>query len=388
LRTFSPLQLAFAGTLTLAAAIGIGRFAFTPVLPMMQKDLGLSLRAAGWLASANYAGYFVGALSAVWLRAAPRVIVRASLVMTVVLTAGMGLTTNMYAWVCLRAVAGVVSAWALVFSSAWVLRALAANGNSRLGGVMFGGVGLGAALAGMLCLLFLGLGWSADQAWLALSLVALLAAAVVWPVYRDASEPAQSAMASAVRPARDGRSRGNARLIVCYGCSGFGYIIPATFIPALARAAVPDPYVFGWAWPVFGTVALISTLVSGPLSARVGYRPLWAGAQLTMALGVAFPALWPGMAAILACAVCVGGTFVVITMAGLQEARRVAPEQAGGLIAAMTAAFAGGQVLGPVLVALAAGHPQGMQMSLLATAATVAVSVLLLAPGRRKSASI
>src|SRR5262249_39641024 len=143
-----------------AAAIGIGRFAFTPVLPMMQKDFGLSLRAAGWLASANYAGYFIGALSAVWLRIAPRVIVRAALVATALLTAGMGLTTNMYAWVGLRGIAGVVSAWALVFSSAWVLRMLAASGNSRLGGVMFGGVGLGAALAGMLCLLFLALGWS------------------------------------------------------------------------------------------------------------------------------------------------------------------------------------------------------------------------------------
>ena len=189
LRTFSPLRLATAGMLTLAAAIGIGRFAFTPVLPMMQKDLGLSLQAAGWLASANYAGYFVGALSAVWLRGAPRTIVRGALIATAVLTAGMGLTSNIYAWLCLRALAGVVSAWALVFSSAWVLRVLAASGNSRLGGVVFGGVGLGAALAGVLCLAFLGLGRSADQAWIALSLLALVAAAVVWPVYRDATEP-------------------------------------------------------------------------------------------------------------------------------------------------------------------------------------------------------
>ena len=103
-----------------------------------------------------------------------------------------------------------------------------------------------------------------------------------------------------------------------------------------------------------------------------------------MAVGVALPALWPGMTAIFACAVCVGGTFVVITMAGLQEARRVAPDQAGSLIAAMTAAFAGGQILGPVLVSLAAGHPRGMQMCLLGTAAALAVSALLLAPGRRR----
>jgi predicted MFS family arabinose efflux permease len=388
LRAFSPLQLAIAGMLTLAAAIGIGRFAFTPVLPMMQKDLGLSLRVAGWLASANYAGYFVGALSAVWLRVAPRIVVRGALIATAVLTAGMGLTSNIHAWVCLRALAGVVSAWALVFSSTWVLRALAASGNSRLGGVVFGGVGLGAALAGVLCLMFLGLGRSADQAWLALSLLAVLAAAVVWPVYRDANETAPASQLRSASATPRTRSRESARLIACYGCSGFGYIIPATFIPALARAAVPDPYVFGWAWPVFGTVALIATLASGALSARIGYRPLWAGAQLTMALGVALPALWPGMTAILACAVCVGGTFVVITMAGLQEARRVAPDQAASLIAAMTAAFAGGQVLGPLMVSLAAGHPRGMQLCLLATAVVLVASALLLVPDRRRAIAI
>jgi predicted MFS family arabinose efflux permease len=265
---------------------------------------------------------------------------------------------------------------------------LAAGGNSRLGGVVFGGVGLGAALAGFLCLMFLGLGRSADQAWLALSLLAVLAAAVVWPVYRDANETAPASQLRSPSATPRTRSRESARLIACYGCSGFGYIIPATFIPALARAAVPDPYVFGWAWPVFGTVALIATLASGALSARIGYRPLWAGAQLTMALGVALPALWPGMTAILACAVCVGGTFVVITMAGLQEARRVAPDQAGSLIAAMTAAFAGGQVLGPLMVSLAAGHPRGMQLCLLATAVVLVASALLLVPDRRRAIAI
>ena len=65
------------------------------------------------------------------------------------------------------------------------------------------------------------------------------------------------------------------------------------------------------------------------------------------------------MAAIVVSALCVGGTFVVVTLVGLQEARRVAPHDAGPLIAALTAAFAGGQILGPVLVSLTAGHPRG-----------------------------
>jgi MFS family permease len=177
------------------------------------------------------------------------------------------------------------------------------------------------------------------------------------------------------------RSPENVRLIACYGCFGFGYIIPATFIPALARAAVPDPHVFGWAWPVFGVAALASTLLAGPWSARIGYRTLWVGAQLAMAAGVALPAVWPGMMAIVVCALCVGGTFMVVTMAGMQEARRVAPEQAAGLMAAMTAAFAGGQILGPVLVSLAAGHARGMELCLLAAAAALAASAALLGRG-------
>ncbi len=369
--------------LTLAAAIGIGRFAFTPVLPMMQRDLGVSLQAAGWLASANYAGYFLGALSAVWLRLAPGTIVRGALAVTAVLTVAMGLTHDLYAWLCLRALAGVVSAWALVFSSAWVLRALAASGNGHLGGVVFGGVGLGTALAGALCLAFLGVGWSADQAWIALGLLALLVAVAIWPLYGHATEAtttaARSPSALATAPSRE-----NVRLIVCYGCFGFGYIIPATFIPVLARAAVPDPQIFGWAWPVFGTAALLSTLAAGPLSARVGYRTLWACGQLAMAAGVALPALWPGMTAVVASALGVGGTFMVVTMAGMQEARRVAPEHASSLMAWMTAAFAGGQILGPALVSLAAGHPRGMQFCLSVAAAVLAVSAALLARGRRR----
>ena len=42
--------------LGLAAAMGIGRFAFTPLMPLMQAHSGLSLAQGGWLAAANYAG--------------------------------------------------------------------------------------------------------------------------------------------------------------------------------------------------------------------------------------------------------------------------------------------------------------------------------------------
>src|SRR5258706_11152675 len=58
----SGFKIALAGLAALAVAMGVGRFAFTPLLPMMQQDAGLSVAGGGWLASANYLGYLVGAL--------------------------------------------------------------------------------------------------------------------------------------------------------------------------------------------------------------------------------------------------------------------------------------------------------------------------------------
>src|SRR5262249_31143248 len=64
----SPAAVAGTGLVALAVAIGIGRFAFTPILPMMQEDAGVSVAAGGWLAAANYVGYLAGALSVIWWR--------------------------------------------------------------------------------------------------------------------------------------------------------------------------------------------------------------------------------------------------------------------------------------------------------------------------------
>jgi len=355
--------------LALAIAIGVGRFAFTPILPMMQKDLGLTLRMAGLLASVNYIGYFTGALSAIWIRTKIVTIVRFSLVITVLLTGTMGLTYDPIAWLLLRGFAGVVSAWIFVFGSAYILQQLAMLGYKRLSGVVFGGVGFGIMLAGGSCLIFLRLSWSADQAWLAVAVLALVLTAVCWPGYRDAIQAPSPAAADSTASLS---LRAHLRVVICYGVLGFGYIIPGTFLPAMARQIIADPVVFGWAWPVFGAAALTSTLMAGWLSAHLPNRLIWALSHVIMAIGVAMPVLMSGMAGIVISALCVGATFVVATMTGMQEARTLAPDNAPRLMAAMTAVFGIGQILGPLLVSLVANLQHGMNLLLLG------VSVLLL----------
>ena len=140
-----------------------------------------------------------------------------------------------------------------------------------------------------------------------------------------------------------------------YGAFGFGYIVPATFLPAMARELVSNPAVFGAAWPAFGLAAAASTVLAARSS--LSPRRRWIAAQSVMAAGLVLPALSSSWWALLACAVAVGGTFMLVTMSGLQEARRVGGATPGHVMARLTAAFAAGQLLGPFTVALArTGH--------------------------------
>jgi predicted MFS family arabinose efflux permease len=369
------MRVALAGLAALAVAMGIGRFAFTPILPMMQQDLGLSVAAGGWLASANYAGYLAGALWAGAMRVDAARAIRAGLVAIGAVTLAMGLTTSFAAWAVLRLAAGLASAWVLIHTSSWCLERIAPLGRPLLSGVLFAGVGKGIVVAGLVCVLLMALHAGSATAWLVLGGLSAAVTALVWPVFRPSNEKTHAASEP------DRWNRAQARLVLAYGGYGFGYIIPATFLPVMARHVVPDPAVFGWAWPVFGAAAVASTLAVSLLSGRYGSRAAWIGSQLAMAVGVAAPVFWPGIGGIVLSALCVGGTFVVITMVGMQEARAVAGRHAPRLIAAMTAAFAAGQIVGPLSVSAIAGAGGGFSAALL-----IACGVLVASAGALRKA--
>ncbi len=371
----SGLLIAIAGMLTLAVAMGIGRFAFTPILPMMQQDTGLSLAAAGWLASANYIGYFLGAASALWIRFSAEKVIRVALIVIAITTAAMGMVENLFAWLILRGLAGVASAWVLIFAATWVLQKLAVYGRPGLSGLLFGGVGLGIVLAGLCCLVFLQISWLADQAWITLGIIALLLTVITWPVYQDgtgldARKPTASKIPFHLRPYM--------LLIVCYGIFGFAYIIPATFLPAMAKQIIDDPVLFGWAWPIFGMAAFVSALVAGWVSAKLSHLTIWAVGHGVMAIGILVPVLWPNMTGIVISSLCVGGTMMVITQSALQQARRVAPEHPERLMATMTSVFAIGQILGPMLVSVFGEEEKGLNNLLIFASVTLSVSAVTL----------
>jgi len=374
-RASSPLVVALAGMVALAVPMGVGRFAFTPILPMMQVDAGLSLAAGAWLASANYLGTLIGALAATLARVPIQPAIRGGLVTIGLATLAMGLERRVPAWIALRLIAGIATGWVLPFASAWALERLAPLRRPRLNAAVFAGYGVGIAAAGGVCIVLMRERASSAQAWLSLGVLSLAVTAVVWRrfVGRD--------VRSEARRTRTGRFNTDAMLlVVCYGAFGFGYIVPATFLPVMAREALDDPSVFGWAWPVFGVTAAASTFAAAGLSQSLGNRRLWSLGHVVMAVGLVLPVIRPGIASIMLSALLVGGTFTVITMAGFQEGREI-----GGvrMIAAMASAFAVGQIGGPVLVRYAGRAGGGFSEALVIACAVLVAGAGALALSRR-----
>ena len=239
----SPLVTALVGMVALAIPMGIGRFAFTPILPMMQADAGLSITAGGWLAFANYAGTLLGALAAMAARVPLPAAIRGGLVVIGAATIMMGLESSFPGWIALRALAGAATGWVLPLTSAWALERLAQQ-PPALRATVFAGFGVGIAAAGGVCLALMQVSTRSRTAWIILGGLTLALTAIVWRSVADDSRRSPVARAELAEPAR--RHPESTRLVICYGAFGFGYIVPATFLPVMARQVVSDPAVFGW----------------------------------------------------------------------------------------------------------------------------------------------
>ena len=349
-RDRSTLPILIGGIISLAVAMGIGRFAFTPMMPLMLRDGIIDIAAGTEWAAANYLGYLIGALSASRFGKHTRRGMMLGLAGIGITTLGIVFAGSTLPWLgaILRGAAGIFSAWVLVCTSGWCLNALAARQASKQGSWIYTGVGLGITVTGVLT--WLGGQQSASSLWLELGALGCAGTVLAMVCMKDRlsapSVPVPRAVSSSAPEAR----QGNAALVICYGIFGFGYIIPATFLPTMARQLSSDPQIFGLTWPIFGlaatvSVALVSRWMSGWKRTRV-----WALAQGCMALGTLLPLFVNALWSITVSAVLVGGTFMVVTMAGLQLARERMPADPTMLLGRMTAGFAAGQIIGPLVV--------------------------------------
>ncbi len=367
-----PWAIALAGMVSLGVAMGIGRFAFTPILPMMLADGVLDLPAASWLASANYLGYLVGALLCMlqpwfWTRFpslpswAFSQLVRGGLLMTGVLTLAMG-WLEAPAWPLLRFLAGVTSGIVFVYTSGWCLSRLASLGVPSMGGFIYMGPGAGIVLSGLAASGMVAGRWTAAGAWLVFGALAFVLSALAWRFLQGGTErlqplAARSPQESGHVPADQATlkaSHGAAEMLLltlAYGLAGFGYIITATFLPVIARSALPGSHWLDLFWPLFGAGVMLGAWGATRLRSVADFRWLLLGGYLVQALAIAISLWSPSLAGFAISSLLLGLPFTAITFFAMQEVRRLQPDSASSFIGLMTATYGIGQILGPPLTA-------------------------------------
>lgn len=362
----------------LAVAMGIGRFAFTPILPLMIQEGKVHLAQTAWLSSSNYIGYLVGALSLLKSKRHPLFVV---LGLTLVTLTTWLASLSGFGWLLvLRFLAGVASAWVLVSISAFAINWLKSR-QIATSGLIYTGVGIGITLTGLICSYFIiqsatatiaaqsSLSPLSSRLWQYLSVIALLATLLVTFLMAKINSQFATTAAAKANPTHTKANHTSssipppaklklANVLTAYGLFGFGYILPATFLPQIAKQWLSgQSYLL--IWPFFGLAAALSVVLSQGLQRHynnVSLLGFWRVSQIVMAVGTLLPALWQSLAGLVLSALMVGGTFMVVTMAGLQvAASQVTHYPKYNLSALMTASFAFGQLIGPLTALVATG---------------------------------
>jgi MFS family permease len=367
----APWTLVLQAAAALAASMGIGRFAYTPILPLMHSQAGLSAQYGSALATANYVGYLAGALLGIVVPAVTRSVLtlRAALVLVVGTLALMGATENHPAWLALRLVAGIASALVFMIAVSALLAGLRGP-RQYLSGWGFGGVGAGIALSGVVVLA----AGTWRTAWLASAGFALLLTVAAWPL-----RPVQPGTVQP-RPVRPGTvptpdgpppaRRWFAVLLTSYSLEGVGYIIAGTFLVAAISENSPA-WAGSGAWVLAGLAAVPASALWAHLSRRWRRSTLLCAALLIQAAGIALPAVVSGVVPALLSAVLFGATFLGVASMALALGVQLRYPRA---VALLTTGYGLGQILGPLVVTPLLHH--GYHLALLIAAGVVLAAAL------------
>ncbi len=361
-----PAWIAIGGLLAMAAAMGIGRFVYTPILPVMITALGWSKVDAGLVASANFLGYMIGALvvGLPLFAAAPRMWLLTALAVSTATTAGMALSTELQLLMALRFIGGIASAFVIICASTLVLERLAAAGRGELAAIHFAGVGAGIVASAVIVAGLTGTGADWQSMWLATGLAALVASVIAARLIRAGTTPAITVQPQQAR--RTGAAL--AGIALAHGLFGFGYVITATFLVTIVRESETIRPLEPWIWVLVGLATIPSVPIWQRLAQRIGLLRAYAVACLVEAAGVAASVEWNSIAGVCVAAILLGGTFMGLTALGLMSARSLAGGRVQRAIGLTTASFGFGQMAGPTVAGIMSEQSGNLRSASLAAA--------------------
>lgn len=372
-------QVLLAGIFSQLLCVGVARFAYTPLLPVMQGGGLLSDAEGGWLAAFNYAGYMLGAVLAAStgsLQMKDR-LYRAGLLLAVATTLGMALTDNIALWAVCRFLAGLSSSASMLLASGLILHWLIAHGRRSELGIHFAGLGLGIVLAALAVefLLALSIDWRGQWLWLG-----ILGVVLAIPAWRWLPPPASNAASASRKPAT---TRPVSAIFLClmmpaYFCAGYGYVVNATFLVAIVEREPSLSGAGNWAFALVGLSAALTVVMWDFVARRIGYLGALGLAMAVQVVGIWLPLFSTSLPTLWLSAVLYGGTFLgcvclVLTMAG-----RLYPDNPARLMGQLTLAYGTAQIIAPALTGVLVETTGDYRLGLWLAGALVGLGALIL----------
>ena len=367
------------GILLLVVAMGISRFAFTPILPFMRNDEGLTFQQGGLLASSNYIGYFVGALGGGFILKNKKNFLFLNVLVNVVSILLLGICETFSMWFILRFIAGATGGFIFVLTSSIVMDYLAQRLLTKWSGYIYSGIGLGIAISGLFVPFMEGfVAW--EGTWIGLGIVSALfmcSTIVLWRhVTVPNSEPIQKSKDTniwkGIMP----------WLIAAYGLEGLGYIITGTFlVDIIYNIEELRPYA-SFSWVIVGLAGAPSAPIWMSLMTRYTPFKMMMLAYSLQVIGISLPVLSQTAWSVLLSAFLYGVTFIGLVTLSTGYGRQLYPKQSGKVVSMLTTFYALGQILGPLFASRLEHVFNTFKAPLLFASCTVLSSLIILCVGQ------
>ena len=338
-----------AGIFSLILGMGVARFAYTPLLPVMQAQAGLGLAEGGWLAAINYAGYLTGALIAASISdlVLKDRLFRIGMVLAVLTTAMMGLSDDFAVWAVSRYLAGLSTTASMLLGTGLILNWLIRHNHRSELGIHFAGIGLGIAGCSLAVALMSNvMDWR--EQWFAFTAIGcvLLIPSLGWLPAPDTSALTKTGAAMHDNPPSPLFLR---LLMASYFCAGVGYVVSATFIVAIVNGLPGLEGKGSWSFMAIGLAAAPACIMWDLIARRIGDLNALTLAGMLQIVGILLPVTLGGMAGAFAGALLFGCTFIGMVSLVLTMAGRYYPTRPAKMMGKMTISYGVAQIFGPTV---------------------------------------
>ncbi|PLP98064.1 YbfB/YjiJ family MFS transporter [Cupriavidus pauculus] len=349
------LHAAFAGLCASLVAIGLARFAYTPLIPSLIQAHWFSASDTVTLGAANFAGYLAGALLGRPLaaRLSNRHALRWLMVAVTAAFFACAFPLSVGWFFVWRFLSGLSGGAIMVLVATAILPHIPPARRAFVSGMIFLGLGIGIAASGTLVpeLLKLGL----RTTWFGLGVVALLLTVLSWAGWPATdTPPGMPAATTAGHHAADGALASHRRALrviyIQYAANALG-LVPAMMllVDYVARGLGQGASVGAGYWVLYGIAAIAGPVVSSWLGGRLGFGKGYRIAMVLQGLAVGLLALSHHTAALWAATIVLGAFTPGIVPMVLGRVQDLLPHDPAAQRAAWsraTASFALFQALG------------------------------------------